>query len=139
MAAHACEPVSNVGRRVPGFNAAVRLLQQFRQWAVVGRRQPFGSHSRNPPIYDPDADPAGLDGGFEVSEQATFHTVVTIWQDEITHARVNCAARGLDDTSPFMGARVSLRWIYTHMIGEYARHSGHADLIRERIDGATGV
>jgi hypothetical protein len=34
---------------------------------------------------------------------------------------------------------VSLRWIYIHMIGEYARHCGHADLIRERIDGVTGV
>ena len=36
-------------------------------------------------------------------------------------------------------AYVSLRWIYVHMIEEYARHNGHADLIRERIDGATGV
>ena len=33
---------------------------------------------------------------------------------------------------------VSLRWIYVHMIEEYARHNGHADLIRERVDGATG-
>jgi len=33
---------------------------------------------------------------------------------------------------------VSLRWIYVHMIEEYARHNGHADLLRERIDGATG-
>jgi uncharacterized damage-inducible protein DinB len=32
----------------------------------------------------------------------------------------------------------SLRWVYLHMIEEYARHNGHADLIRERIDGATG-
>jgi uncharacterized damage-inducible protein DinB len=32
----------------------------------------------------------------------------------------------------------SLRWIYLHMIEEYARHNGHADLLRERIDGATG-
>ncbi len=32
----------------------------------------------------------------------------------------------------------SLRWIYVHMIEEYARHLGHADLIRESIDGATG-
>jgi Protein of unknown function (DUF664) len=32
-----------------------------------------------------------------------------------------------------------LRWIYVHMIEEYARHNGHADLLRERIDGATGV
>ncbi len=38
-----------------------------------------------------------------------------------------------------MGGQVTLRWIYTHMIAEYARHCGHADLIRERIDGRTGV
>ena len=33
---------------------------------------------------------------------------------------------------------ISLRWAYLHMIEEYARHNGHADLLRERIDGATG-
>ena len=36
------------------------------------------------------------------------------------------------------GERVSLRWILCHLIEEYARHNGHADLIRESIDGATG-
>ncbi len=34
--------------------------------------------------------------------------------------------------------RFSLRWIMTHMVEEYCRHNGHADLIRESIDGATG-
>jgi predicted Rdx family selenoprotein len=34
---------------------------------------------------------------------------------------------------------ISLRWIYVHMIEEYARHNGHADFLRERIDGVTGV
>ena len=33
----------------------------------------------------------------------------------------------------------SLRWVYVHMIEEYARHNGHADLLRERIDGVTGT
>lgn len=36
------------------------------------------------------------------------------------------------------GEATSLRWIYVHMIEEYARHCGHADLIRESIDGAVG-
>lgn len=62
-----------------------------------------------------------------------------LWQNEIDQARANCATRALDDTSPFMGTEVSLRWIYTHMIAEYARHCGHADLIRECIDGSVGV
>ena len=35
--------------------------------------------------------------------------------------------------------RVSLRWVYVHVLEEYAQHTGHADLIRERIDGATGA
>jgi hypothetical protein len=33
---------------------------------------------------------------------------------------------------------VSLRWVYVHMIEEYARHNGHADLIRELVDGSVG-
>ena len=57
----------------------------------------------------------------------------------MARSRANCADRQLDQTSPFLGAEVTLRWIYTHLIAEYARHDGHADLIRERIDGATGV
>jgi uncharacterized damage-inducible protein DinB len=36
------------------------------------------------------------------------------------------------------GAQVSLRWILVHLVQEYARHNGHADLLREQIDGATG-
>jgi hypothetical protein len=33
---------------------------------------------------------------------------------------------------------MSLRWVYSSMIQEYARHNGHADILRERIDGLTG-
>ena len=35
-------------------------------------------------------------------------------------------------------AQMSVRWVYVHMIEEYSRHNGHADLLRERIDGTTG-
>ncbi len=91
------------------------------------------------PIYDPTADPSGDDGGFDVEESASYRQAAQVWNDEIAVARRNCASRGLDDTSPFMGAAVSLRWIYLHMTAEYARHCGHADIIRERIDGATGI
>ena len=44
----------------------------------------------------------------------------------------------LDDTFDFRGEEMSLRLIYLHMIEEYARHNGHADLLRERIDGQVG-
>ena len=36
------------------------------------------------------------------------------------------------------GNVISLRWVFVHMIEEYARHNGHADLLRECIDGVTG-
>jgi len=57
---------------------------------------------------------------------------------EIERARLVCAARSLDDTCGDATVTVDLRWLYTHMIDEYIRHNGHADLLRELIDGATG-
>jgi hypothetical protein len=92
-----------------------------------------------PPIYDPDADLDGPDGGFELAEGATLQDALGTWRSEIARARKHCAERALADTGRFMGQAVSLRWIYVHMIEEYARHNGHADLLRERIDGITGV
>ncbi|MGY1640099.1 DinB family protein [Geodermatophilus sp. SYSU D00703] len=94
---------------------------------------------RVPPIHDPDADPDGPDGGFDLADDASLATARAVWEDEVARGRANCAGRDLDRTSPFMGGQVTLRWIYNHLIAEYARHAGHADLIRERIDGATGV
>jgi hypothetical protein len=91
------------------------------------------------PIYDPQADPRGPDGGFDLAEGATLSGALAVWREEIARAREQCAARALADTGRFMDQDVSLRWIYVHMIEEYARHNGHADLLRERIDGATGA
>ncbi|UZN03623.1 DinB family protein [Cellulomonas sp. S1-8] len=55
---------------------------------------------------------------------------------------VALASGGLDQESRRRhrgtGEPVSLRWILVHMIEEYARHNGHADLLREAVDGATG-
>jgi uncharacterized damage-inducible protein DinB len=91
------------------------------------------------PIYDQDPSPNGHDGGFDLTADATFDSARKTWEDEIARGRANCATRTLDQTRRLMGGSVTLRWIYNHMIAEYARHAGHADLIRERIDGATGV
>jgi hypothetical protein len=59
---------------------------------------------------------------------------------EVRLARAATAGRSLDDTfpDPRHKGEKNLRWVYVHMIEEYARHNGHADLLRERIDGATG-
>jgi uncharacterized damage-inducible protein DinB len=101
------------------------------------RRVFAGEHA--PPIYDPHADPNGPDGGFDLAEGSTLPDALATWHAEIARAREYCVGRALSGTGRFMEQDVSLRWIYVHMIEEYARHNGHADLVRERIDGATGV
>jgi uncharacterized damage-inducible protein DinB len=58
---------------------------------------------------------------------------------ELDVVREVAARHDLDDVGRTRtGEEVDLRWIYLHMIEEYARHNGHADLLRERIDGVTG-
>jgi uncharacterized damage-inducible protein DinB len=61
--------------------------------------------------------------------------------EEIRLARAVTVGCSLDDTfvHPQRGVEINLRWVYVHMIEEYARHNGHADLLRERIDGVTGA
>lgn len=69
-----------------------------------------------------------------------------LWEDNVVRSRVLVAEAlttgGVDQLSrpPWPADDPpSLRWILVHMIREYARHNGHADLIRESIDGLTGV
>ena len=71
-------------------------------------------------------------------DDADWGTDLAIWKAECEASHQAAASHSLDDTGIRRGEAVSLRWIYTHMVEEYARHNGHADLIRELIDGAVG-
>ena len=64
--------------------------------------------------------------------------VYETWQAACDRSREITAAHELDFAGSRRGEEFSLRWVLIHMIEEYARHNGHADLLRERIDGATG-
>jgi uncharacterized damage-inducible protein DinB len=88
-------------------------------------------------LYCPDDD---RDGDFDNVAGADAEADLATFRRECLAADAAVAARGLDDTcvSRRSGEPMDLRWIYLHMIEEYARHNGHADLIRERIDGVTG-
>ncbi|MGB7425082.1 MAG: DinB family protein [Ornithinimicrobium sp.] len=70
-----------------------------------------------------------------------------LWRRAVERSRAVVQSRlaedpagALDRLSPAFGGRgeVSMRWVLVHMIEEYARHNGHADLLRESIDGQTG-
>ena len=88
-------------------------------------------------LYSSEADP---DGEFDNVEGANAEQDFAAYLREVELARRAAAGRELDET--FHHARrdveMSVRWVYLHMIEEYARHNGHADLLREQIDGATG-
>ncbi|MBJ7594628.1 MAG: DinB family protein [Candidatus Dormibacteraeota bacterium] len=81
---------------------------------------------------DPDQDFDSLDG--DVAQ------AFEVWRTECDRAREIVRNAGLDDTAiqRRTSEPISLRRILVTMIAEYARHDGHADLLRERIDGATG-
>jgi hypothetical protein len=67
---------------------------------------------------------------------------VEILQRAIAESRTAIEGKSPDyvslATRPKTGETVSLRWILVHMIEEYARHCGHADFLRERLDGKKG-
>ncbi len=60
------------------------------------------------------------------------------WREECERSRAIVAGASLDDIGQSRHGPFSLRWLLSHVIAEYARHDGHADLLRERIDGKTG-
>ena len=90
-----------------------------------------------PARYYDDQNP---DGDFDDVDGADVEEAFTYWYDECANARkIEESFDSLDALGVHrVHGEVSLRWVMVHMIEEYARHNGHADLIRERIDGATG-
>jgi hypothetical protein len=83
---------------------------------------------------------AARDGdGWSVAPNATIEGLLAEYDLACQASREAAAGFALEDTVPHSRlGRVSLRWIYVHMIEETARHAGHADILREQIDGATG-
>jgi len=73
-------------------------------------------------------------------EAADAEADLDTYRREIVAARKAVAGKGLDDVVPHPWGRADrdIRWIYLYMIEEYERHNGHADPIRECIDGVTG-
>jgi uncharacterized damage-inducible protein DinB len=99
---------------------------------------------RRPPwdTVDWDADP---DWDWHSAAEDTPEQLLALWQGAVARSRALAAEAladgGLDRPAKRTwpdGRAPSLRWIVVHMIEEYARHNGHADLIRESVDGQTG-
>ena len=89
------------------------------------------AHEEAPPHYRSDQAP---NGAFDQVDTADVEEAFATWRAEWAHARTvvtsfsDLDAFGRDKARP---GRPSVRWVLVHMIEEYARHNGHADLLRE--------
>ncbi|HEY6709024.1 MAG TPA: DinB family protein [Actinomycetota bacterium] len=90
-----------------------------------------------PPVPGAGTDP---DAEFHLEPGDTVERLLADYQEACAWSRTTAAGHALDDVAPhFRMGEVSLRWIYVHMIEETARHAGHADILREQLDGTTGT
>jgi uncharacterized damage-inducible protein DinB len=131
-------PAQLAERSVPPSNLS--LLGLVRHMAEVERswfQRCFAGDAEAGPIFYSDEDP---DGDFDGADESNVTEGFTTWRAECERSReiAGDAAPDARSTGERDGEVVSLRWILNHMIEEYARHNGHADFLRERIDGRTG-
>ncbi|MBW5421814.1 DUF664 domain-containing protein [Streptomyces sp. BG9H] len=122
--------------------SALSLLGLVRHLTDVERRwfrKGLAGQDAEPLYATPDNADQDFDGA--VADPDAVAAAWAAWRAEVEFSETFTAeAADLDVTGqdPWLGA-ISLRWVLLHMIEEYARHNGHADLIRERIDGAVGL
>jgi uncharacterized damage-inducible protein DinB len=120
--------------------SALSLLGLVRHMAEVERswfRRVVGGEDV-PLVWSPDGD---FQVAYEVAGASPAEAFAA-WAREVEHARrIEREAFSLDETGidRMTGEAYSLRLVMLHMIQEYARHNGHADLLREGIDGVVGV
>ena len=119
--------------------SSLSLLGLVRHMATVERwwfRQQFNGEEIATLYWTHESPDADFDEVDTTDAEAEF----AVFDAEVRAARKAAAGRSLDETFARRGKpEISLRWVYVHMIEEYARHNGHADLLRERIDGVTGA
>jgi uncharacterized damage-inducible protein DinB len=120
--------------------STMSLLGLVRHMADVERgwfRRRFAGQDV-PKRYQTEAEPdADFDGA--VADQAVVDEAWAAWREEVAFAEQFTRDTDLDFVAHTRhGTPISLRELLVHMVEEYARHNGHADLLRERIDGKVG-
>jgi hypothetical protein len=122
-------------RSVPPSNLS--LLGLVRHMAEVERWW-FRINVAAEPVSEIYCTEAIPDADFDEVDTADAEADLAIFGAEVELARQAAAGKDLDATFERPHGRLYVRWAFVHMIEEYARHNGHADLLRERIDGVTG-
>jgi uncharacterized damage-inducible protein DinB len=124
--------------RRPIAPSSLSLLGLVRHLAKVERTW-FRQRVAGDPVgsmYDPEL---GKDADFDDLDPAQAEQDFARYVEECRLADAAAADLPFEHTFEHRGDTYSLRLVYVHMISEYARHNGHADLLREQIDGLTGA
>jgi uncharacterized protein DUF664 len=133
-----CEGLDDDARKRRPIPTSKLSLHGLIRHAAEGERIWFRRNVAEEPVGLIWANPPGEDRELFPLDDADWETDLAIWHAECDASRAVAAARELDDLGTRHGEPCSLRWAYVHAIEEYARHNGHADLIRELIDGSVG-
>lgn len=91
------------------------------------------------PEPDPYSSEASPDGAFDDVAAASAAADLDLFRTEVELTRKASSLRTLDDIYEEEGETLNVRSIVVHILEEYARHNGHADIVRQNIDGATGA
>lgn len=134
-----CEGLTEEQLRRPMVPSGTSLLSIVKHLAFVERGWFQESVANEPFDYpfdteDPDAD-------FRIEADETAEDIFALYQQACERSREALQAASLDDMvqNPDRSADYNVRWVVVHMIEETARHTGHADIIREQLDGRTEV
>jgi uncharacterized damage-inducible protein DinB len=134
-----CEGLSDADRKArPVATSTLSLHGLLRHMAEVERgwfRRSLLSDNEAPYLFSVGGD----DSDFFPLDNAVWDDDLAAWYAECDASRAAAKGKPLNFTGSRRDNPVSLRWIYTHMIEEYARHNGHADMIREMVDGNVGA
>ena len=130
------EGVSEEDARRPMVDSGTSLLGLVKHLAWVERswfQSTFAGEEMDFPWSkeDPDAD-------FRIEPGETIADIVALYDSAVADCNAVIATRHLDERAAGGRDNPSLRWIMGHMVEETARHAGHADIVRELIDGQTG-
>lgn len=131
------QKVDEEGARLPVVDSGTNLLGIVKHLAWVERWwfvDFIGGQDLDYPWSDEDPD-----ADFRVGDDETIESISQLFVDAVAEA--NAAIAAVPDLD-FLGRKGenprSLRWVLLHMIEETARHLGHADIVRELVDGTTG-
>jgi uncharacterized damage-inducible protein DinB len=131
-------PAQLASRSVPP--STMSLLGLIRHLARVEHswtRRVLEGRAELPRLYRTDEAP-DLDFDGAVADKDVVADAWATWRAEVAHAREVYETLDLDALVDVHGEEVEVRDIIVHLVEEYARHAGHADLLRECIDGRTG-